>query len=114
MASTTTNGEATNGTEAPTFEIPKMCKAGVVVNEGPDFHVEVQMVPVPEPDLSFSPYPFPLNPLPSSTPADNPPSIQAADEVLIRLNCTGICYSDLHFMMGDLGTPPMGHFGVRS
>jgi len=34
--------------EAPTFEIPKECKAGVVVNQGPDFHVEVQMVPVPE------------------------------------------------------------------
>lgn len=31
------------------LEIPAQCKAGVVVNEGPDFHVEVQMVPVPEP-----------------------------------------------------------------
>ena len=30
-------------------EIPTHCKAGVVVNEGPDFHVEVQTVPVPEP-----------------------------------------------------------------
>lgn len=30
-------------------EIPKQCKAGVVVNEGPDFKVEVQMVDVPEP-----------------------------------------------------------------
>ena len=30
------------------FDIPKECKAGVVVNEGPDFRVEVQMVPVPE------------------------------------------------------------------
>ena len=39
----------------PSFDIPKECKAGVVVNEGtPDFHVEVQMVPVPEPGkLSF-------------------------------------------------------------
>lgn len=34
--------------KTPTFDIPKMCKAGVVVNEGPDFHVEVQEVPVPE------------------------------------------------------------------
>lgn len=33
------------------FEIPKRCKAGVVVNEGPDFRVEVQLVPVPEPGL---------------------------------------------------------------
>ena len=31
------------------FEIPTHCKAGVVVNEGPNFHVEVQTVPVPEP-----------------------------------------------------------------
>ena len=30
------------------FDIPKTCKAGVVVNEGPDFHVEVRDVPVPE------------------------------------------------------------------
>ena len=32
-------------------EIPKQCKAGVVVNEGPDFRVEVQMVDVPEPGM---------------------------------------------------------------
>lgn len=30
------------------FEIPKTCKGGVVVNEGPDFYVEVQDLPVPE------------------------------------------------------------------
>ena len=30
-------------------EIPKKGKAGVVVNEGPDFHVEVQEIDVPEP-----------------------------------------------------------------
>ena len=30
-------------------EIPKKCKAGVVVNAGPDFRVEVQDVDVPEP-----------------------------------------------------------------
>ena len=35
----------------PHFEIPKECKAGVVVNAGPNFHVEVQMVPVPEPGM---------------------------------------------------------------
>lgn len=33
-------------------EIPKQCKAGVVVNEGPDFRIEVQMVDVPEPSKS--------------------------------------------------------------
>lgn len=31
------------------MEIPKECKAGVVYNEGPDFEVKVEMVPVPEP-----------------------------------------------------------------
>ncbi|KIW81521.1 hypothetical protein Z517_04546 [Fonsecaea pedrosoi CBS 271.37] len=74
------------GKDEITFDIPKECKAGVVVNEGPNFHIEVQMVPVPEP---------------------------GPDEVLIKLNVTGICFSDLHFAMGDLG-PPMSAFGVRS
>lgn len=51
-----TSGDA-NGEQQPTFEIPKECKAGVVVNEGPDFHVEVQMVPVPEPGaIDYLPY----------------------------------------------------------
>jgi propanol-preferring alcohol dehydrogenase len=67
--------------------IPKECKAGVVVNEGPNFSVKIEMVPVPEP---------------------------AANEVLIRLNVTGICFSDLHFMAGDLDLPAMSEFGVRS
>lgn len=31
------------------FEIPSECWAGVVINEGPDFSIEVQKVPVPEP-----------------------------------------------------------------
>jgi hypothetical protein len=31
------------------FEIPKECLAGVVENEGPDFTIKVEMVPVPEP-----------------------------------------------------------------
>lgn len=31
------------------FDIPTHCKAGVVVNEGPDFTVQVETVPVPEP-----------------------------------------------------------------
>jgi hypothetical protein len=30
-------------------EIPKKCPAGVVVNPGPDFHLEVKQVDVPEP-----------------------------------------------------------------
>lgn len=40
--------EAAN-TDTNNIEIPKECKAGVVVNEGPDFRVEIQNVPVPEP-----------------------------------------------------------------
>ncbi|KAJ6114648.1 Polyketide synthase enoylreductase [Penicillium sp. IBT 16267x] len=73
--------------QMPPFDIPSHCKAGVVVNEGPDFHVEVQMVPVPEP---------------------------GPDDVLVRLNFTGICSSDIHMMKGDIGLPPMSTFGVRS
>lgn len=48
-----TNPENTENTGEAQFEIPKTCKAGVVVNEGPDFRVEVQDVPVPEPGRSF-------------------------------------------------------------
>lgn len=29
--------------------IPKVCKAGVMYDEGPDFYVKVEEVPVPEP-----------------------------------------------------------------
>jgi propanol-preferring alcohol dehydrogenase len=36
------------------------------------------------------------------------------DQVLLRLNATGICYSDLHYMLNDLGFGPMSQFGVRS
>lgn len=35
--------------DGPHFDIPKTCKAAVCINEGPDFKVEVQDVPVPEP-----------------------------------------------------------------
>ncbi|KAF4222194.1 hypothetical protein CNMCM8980_010507 [Aspergillus fumigatiaffinis] len=69
------------------YDIPTHCKAGVVVNEGPDFQVKVEMVPVPEP---------------------------GPDDILIRLNITGLCSSDIHMMKNDLGTPPMSFFGVRS
>ncbi|CAN9296832.1 unnamed protein product [Alternaria alternata] len=69
-----------------TFDIPKTCKAGVVVNEGPDFRVEVQDVPVPE-----------------CGPTD----------VLIKLNATGICHSDLHFMLNDWALPKMSDLGTK-
>lgn len=69
-----------------TFEIPKTCKAGVVVNEGPDFYVEVQDVPVPE-----------IGP----------------DEVLIKLNATGLCMSDVHMMLNDWAVPKMSEMGSK-
>ncbi|KAF3041026.1 hypothetical protein E8E11_002636 [Didymella keratinophila] len=69
-----------------TFDIPKTCKGGVVVNEGPDFHVEVQDIPTPEPG-----------------PTD----------VLIKLNATGICHSDIHFMLNDWALPKMSALGTK-
>lgn len=69
------------------MDIPKNGYAAVVVNEGPDFHVEVVEVPVPEPGPS---------------------------EVLIRLNATGLCMSDVHYMLNDIGAPPLASFGVSS
>ncbi|KAI4853024.1 alcohol dehydrogenase [Aureobasidium sp. EXF-8845] len=66
--------------EETTPIIPKTCKAGVVCNPGPDFTIEVQDIPVPE-----------IGP----------------EEVLIKLNVTGLCMSDVHFMMEDWGLPPM-------
>jgi len=71
--------------QTQTFNIPKTCKGGVVVNEGPDFHVEVQDVPVPE---------------------------CGPNDVLVKLNATGLCMSDLHFMMGDWALPKMSVFGT--
>ena len=36
------------------------------------------------------------------------------NDVLIKLNTTGICYSDIHYMLNDLPFPTMSSFGVRS
>lgn len=36
------------------------------------------------------------------------------DELLLKLNTTGLCMSDVHFMANDWGTPPMSLFNVRS
>ncbi|EUC40522.1 hypothetical protein COCMIDRAFT_41157 [Bipolaris oryzae ATCC 44560] len=71
--------------EMSVFQVPKEGKAGVVVNEGPDFRVEVQMVPVP----GIKPH-----------------------EVLIKLNVTGICHSDIHYMRNDWASPKMSEFGT--
>lgn len=32
--------------------------------------------------------------------------------MLIKLNATGLCMSDVHFMMNDWALPPMSHFGT--
>jgi hypothetical protein len=72
MSSTETSTETVTATiseEPQKFVIPKTCKAGVVVNEGPDFHLEVQDVDVPVP---------------------------GPEEVLIKMNATGLCLSDVH------------------
>jgi len=69
----------------PTFDIPKECIAGVVKNEGPDFYIEVENVPVPE-----------IGP----------------EDVLIKLNATGLCMSDVHFMMNDWALPKMSELGT--
>ena len=36
------------------------------------------------------------------------------DDILVKLNATGICYSDIHFMLNDLTPVPMSTFNVRS
>ncbi|KAL4912664.1 glycosyl hydrolase family 76-domain-containing protein [Aspergillus aurantiobrunneus] len=78
--------QLTMGSIAPSFDIPSHCKAGVILDAGPDFKVVVENVPVPEP---------------------------GPDDILIRLNVTGLCQSDLHYMLDDLGIS-MSTFGVRS
>ncbi|KAH6647379.1 alcohol dehydrogenase 1 [Truncatella angustata] len=75
-----------SGNGNTSFEIPSECIAGVVVNEGPNFHIEVKNVPVPE-----------IGP----------------DDVLIKLNATGLCMSDVHFMLNDWSQPPMSTFGTQ-
>ncbi|PVH75083.1 GroES-like protein [Cadophora sp. DSE1049] len=67
--------------------IPQTCKAGVCSDNGQNYKLTVEDVSVP-------------------TPGPN--------DLLIRLNVTGVCYSDIHYMLEDLTLPRMGHFGVRS
>jgi propanol-preferring alcohol dehydrogenase len=40
--------------------------------------------------------------------------VPGPNDVLIKLNATGICYSDIHYMLNDLPVPKMSDFGVRS
>jgi hypothetical protein len=87
-----------------TFDIPKTCKAGVVVNEGPDFRVEVQDVPVPECGTYWK---TKQNVCKALTAMTGP------TDVLIKLNATGICHSDLHFMLNDWALPKMSDLGTK-
>ncbi|KUI57498.1 Alcohol dehydrogenase 1 [Cytospora mali] len=75
-------GESNGHTE---FEIPKEGLAGVVKNEGPNFEIEVKKVSVPE---------------------------IGAEDVLIKLNATGLCMSDVHFMLNDWDLPFMSSYGT--
>jgi len=71
---------------SPTFDIPKECWGAVVKDEGPNFYVEVEKVPVPE---------------------------CGPDDVLIKLNATGLCLSDIHFMLNDWAFPKMSAMGTK-
>lgn len=67
-------------------DIPKEGWACIVHDEGPNFSVEVTKLPVPEP---------------------------RDDELLVRLNCTGLCMSDVHYMLNDWDMPKMSEYGVK-
>jgi hypothetical protein len=72
----------------PSFDIPKECRAGVVVDEGPNFRVEVKMVPVPEIGIA----PLELLPVELKGFAIPPPSIpKRSPEFLLEL-CPGVEY----------------------
>lgn len=68
--------------------LPTVGKAACVSNPGPNFTVTLHHdIPVPKP---------------------------GRNEVLIKLSVTGICYSDLHYMLEDLPIPKMADFNVQS
>lgn len=39
--------------------------------------------------------------------------LEGPNDVLIKLNATGICHSDLHFMLNDWALPKMSVFGTK-
>lgn len=85
-----------------TVSIPSTGKAACVSNPGPEFSVEiVNDVPVPQPGKPKHLY-------------NSNANKAGAGEVLIKLTVTGICYSDLHYMLEDLPIPKMADAGVRS
>ncbi|EGE85731.2 hypothetical protein BDDG_08676 [Blastomyces dermatitidis ATCC 18188] len=77
----------------PQFVIPETCKAGVVVNRGENYSIEIKDVKVPEP---------------------------GADEVLVKIKLFRVCSGDIHCLKGraalvhnaDNGVESAGHEGV--
>ncbi|KAL1848847.1 hypothetical protein Plec18170_007863 [Paecilomyces lecythidis] len=59
-------------------------------------------------DQNLDPETFELNVQDVPVPSPGP------EELLIKLNVTGLCYSDIHYMLEDLPLPRMSHFGVSS
>lgn len=39
--------------------------------------------------------------------------VPGPEDVLIKLNATGLCMSDVHFMLNDWGTQKMSEFGTQ-
>jgi propanol-preferring alcohol dehydrogenase len=89
---------------APFHSIPPTCKAGVVKRHGQAFELAVEEVRVPRPGL--------CSPRHCTEKADL--LVAGPSQLLLKLNCTGICYSDIHYMLEDLPLPRMGDYGVRS
>jgi hypothetical protein len=40
-------------------------------------------------------------------------TVAEPNEVLVKLNATGICHSDLHFMLNDWALPKMSELGTQ-
>lgn len=69
---------ATNGTNGS--HIPEVCRAAVCLNSGPNYTLELREdFPVPKP---------------------------GPGELLVKLNATGICLSDHHYMEGKSSWSP--------
>ncbi|KAL3442219.1 chaperonin 10-like protein [Aspergillus insuetus] len=72
----------------PHILLPQRCKAGVVSINGPHYQLAVTEVAVPKPGKA------------------HPRTMQ--------LNASGLCYTDIHYMLEDLALPRMGDYGAHS
>ena len=59
--------------------------------------------------INFQPHPVSPRKQPSHLATSTGP-----DGLLLRLNATRICHSDIHYMLEDLPMPTMRDYGVRS